>query len=248
MRAKEPIRKLCECCGKEFYASRHDARYCSHNCNRKAYRETMRKEVITLTETLVSKKKKEKAVVNLSDRDYLSISEVALLTGVSRWTIYRNVVNGIIPAKRISQRTTLIRRKDIESLFDEIEPYEVLTTGERKPIDNWYTLDDITEKYGLLRHRIRKIINAEGIPTKKDGTRTLIAKGKIDAYFTKKGFDGSLNNLADWLTISGVMEEYEMTEQGVYVFVSRYSIPKKRANGKLYYSKQHIDKLKNKGQ
>lgn len=248
MRAKEPIKKLCDYCGKEFQASRQDTLYCSHSCNRKAYRETKRKEVVALTETLVSKKQIEKTVVSLSDREYLSISEVAALTGVSRWTIYRYAANGIIPAKRISQRTTLIRKKDIESLFDEVEPYEVLLTGERKPIDEWYTLDDITEKYGLLRHRIRKIINTEGITTKKDGTRTLIAKGKIDAYFRKKGFDGSLNNLADWLTISGVMEEYGMTEQSVYVFVSRYSIPKKRANGKLYYSKQHIDKLKNKGQ
>lgn len=248
MRAKELIKKLCDYCGKEFSASRQDVRYCSHGCNSKAYRETKRKEVVALTETLVSKKQIEKAVVTLSDREYLSISEAAALTGVSRWTIYRNVVSGIIPAKRISQRTTLIRKKDIESLFDEVEPYEVLQTGERKPIDEWYTLDEITERYGLLRHRIRKIINAEGITTKKDGTRTLIAKGKIDTYFKKKGFDGSLSNLADWLTLSGVMEEYGMTEQGAYVFVSRYSIPKKRANGKLYYSKQHIDKLKNKGQ
>ena len=146
--------------------------------------------------------------------------------GVSRWTIYRNVVQGIIPAKRLSQRTTLIRKKDIETLFDVIEPYEVLVTGERKLIDEWYTIDEITEKYGLLRHRIRKIINAEGIPTKKAGTRTLIAKNKIDTYFKKKGFDTTLSNLADWITTVEVMESYNMTEHSVRVFVSRYAIPK----------------------
>ena len=248
MRTKEPIKKLCDYCGKEFQASRQDTLYCSHDCNRKAYRETKRKEVIALTKTLVSKKKIEQAVVDLSNREYLSISEVARLLGWCKQSVYNYCHKGLIPAKRISQRTTLIRRKDIESLFDEVEPYEVLTTGERKPIDEWYTLDEITEKYGLLRHRIRKIINAEGITTKKDGTRTLIAKGKIDTYFRKRGFDGSLSNLADWLTMSGIVDEYEMTETAVRVFVSRYSIPKKRANGKLYYSKQHIDKLKNKGQ
>ena len=42
------------------------------------------------------------------------------------------------------------------------------------------------------------------------------------------------------------MKTYGMTEHGVRVFVSRYAIPKKRLNGKLYYSKQHIDKLKHK--
>ena len=199
-----------------------------------------------MSASMASKTKRERAKADLSGQDYISISEAAVLMGVSRWTIYRNVVKGIIPAKRLSQRTTLIRKRDIEALFDEVEPYEVLTTGERKPIDEWYTIDEVTERYGLLRHRIRKIINAENIPTKKAGTRTLIAKNRIDAYFRKRGFDDTLSNLADWITTPEIMEIYGMTEPGVRVFVSRYAIPKKRLNGKLYYSKQHIDKLKHK--
>ena len=246
MRAKEPIKKICEFCGCEFEAYTQVARYCSHDCNRKAYREIKRKEVIFLTASMASQTKRERAKSDLSEREYISISDAAALMGVSRWTIYRNVVKGCIPAKRLSQRTTLIRKKDIEALFDVIEPYEVLTTGVHKPIDEWYTIDEVTEKYGLLRHRIRKIINAEGIPTKKAGTRTLIAKNKIDAYFRKKGFDATLSNLAEWITTLQVIETYGMTERAVRIFVSRYTIPKKRINGKLYYSKQHIDKLKNK--
>lgn len=246
MKAKEPIKKVCEFCGCEFKAYTQTARYCSHECNCKAYRAIKRKEVISLSASMVSKTKRERAKVDLSRQDYISISEAAALMGVSRWTIYRNVVRGIIPAKRLSQRMTLIRKKDIEALFDEVEPYEVLTTGELRSIDEWYTIDEVTEKYGLLRHRIRKIINVENIPTKKAGTRTLIAKSRIDAYFRKRGFDNTLSNLADWITTSEVMEIYGMTEQAVRVFVSRYAIPKKRLNGKLYYSKQHIDKLKNK--
>lgn len=150
------------------------------------------------------------------------------------------------PGKETIQAHDIDTQKDIEALFEVVEPYEVLTTGERKLIDEWYTIDEVTEKYGLLRHRIRKIINAEGIPTKKAGTRTLIAKGKIDAYFRKRGFDSTLSNLAEWITTLEAMELYNMTEHAVRVFVSRYAIPKKRLNGKLYYSKQHIDKLKNK--
>ena len=246
MRAKEPIKKICEFCGCEFEAYTQVARYCSHDCNRKAYREIKRKEVIFLTASMASQTKRERAKSDLSEREYISISDAAAIMGVSRWTIYRNVVKGCIPAKRLSQRTTLIRKKDIEALFDVIEPYEVLTTRVRKPIDEWYTIDEVTEKYGLLRHRIRKIINAEGIPTKKAGTRTLIAKNKIDAYFRKKGFDATLSNLAEWITTLQVIETYGMTERAVRIFVSRYTIPKKRINGKLYYSKQHIDKLKNK--
>ena len=246
MKAKEPIKKICEFCGCEFEAYTQTARYCSHDCNRKAYREMKRKEVISLTASMTSQTKRERAKTNLSDREYISISEAASLVGWCKQTVYNYCHKGIIPAKRLSQRTTLIRKKDIEALFDVIEPYEVLTTGVRKPIDEWYTIDEVTEKYGLLRHRIRKIINAESIPTKKVGTHTLIAKNRIDAYFRKRGFDTTLSNLADWITTPEVMETYGMTEQAVRVFASRYTIPKKRLNGKLYYSKQHIDKLKNK--
>lgn len=246
MRAKEEIRKICEHCEKEFIASRIDMRYCSHDCNRKAYRTEKRKEVATLTETLISKEKTKRASLKLSEREYINVSEAAMLLGWSRQTVYNYCHKGIIPAKRFSRRTTLIRKKDIESLFEEMEPYDILQTGERKPIADWLTLDDITEKYGILRHRIRKIINAEAIPTKKNGTRTLVAKNKIDAYFRKKGFDASLSNLADWCTISDIMEQYAVSESSAYIFVSRYKIPKKRVNGKLYYSKQHIDKFKNK--
>ena len=230
----------------EFEAYTQTARYSSHQCNCRAYRAIKRKEVISLSASMSSKTKRERAKVDLSGREYLSISEVANLLGWCKQTVYNYCHKGIIPAKRLSQRTTLIRKKDIEALFDKVEPYEVLTTGERKPIDEWYTIDEVTEKYGLLRHRIRKIINAEGIPTKKAGTRTLIAKSRIDAYFRKRGFDDTLSNLADWITTPEIMETYGMTEHGVRVFVSRYAIPKKRLNGKLYYSKQHIDKLKHK--
>lgn len=246
MRAKEPIKKICEYCGCEFDAYSQNARYCSHDCNRKAYRETKRKEVVFLTASMAEQTKRERAKSDLSEREYISISEAASLLGWCKQTVYNYCHKGIIPAKRLSQRTTLIRKKDIEALFDVIEPYEILTTGVRKPIDEWYTIDEVTEKYGLLRHRIRKIINAESIPTKKAGTRTLIAKNRIDAYFKKRGFDTTLSNLADWITTPEVMEIYNMTEHGVRVFVSRYAIPKKRLKGKLYYSKQHIDKLKNK--
>ena len=246
MKAKEPIKKVCEFCGREFEAYTQTARYCSHECNCKAYRAIKRKEVISLSASMASRTKREKAKVDLSNREYLSISEAASLLGWCKQTVYNYCHKGIIPAKRLSQRTTLIRKKDIEALFDEIEPYEVLTTGERKPIDEWYTIDEVTEKYGLLRHRIRKIINAENIPTKKAGTRTLIAKSRMDAYFRKRGFDDTLSNLANWITTPEIMEAYGMTEHGVRVFVSRYAIPKKRLNGKLYYSKQHIDKLKHK--
>ncbi|OAV72343.1 DNA binding domain, excisionase family [Bacteroidales bacterium Barb6] len=244
MKGKHPIRKVCEYCGNEFEAFKSTVRYCSLSCNRKAYKEIKRQEVIALTESLTGKETKEETVKNLSGQEYLSVSEADQILGWCKQSVYNYCHKGIIPAIRISRRTTLIRRMDIDTLFNEIESYQVLPANNRKPADDWYTLADITERYGILRHQIRKIVNAENIPTKKDGTHTLVAKNKTDAYFRKKGFDDTAVNLAGWCTSSEIMEWYGMSEQAVYVFVSKYAIPKKRVNGKLFYSKQHIDKLK----
>ena len=248
MRSKQPIKKICEYCKKEFEAGKATVRYCSHKCNNQALKDAKRSEVVQLTETLTMQKKAESIQKELADRPYLSIAEAAMLLGVCKQTAYNLARTGKIKASRVTNRLTFVSRKSIDDLLEASVPYEILPTKERKPIADWYTLNEITERYGIMRHQIRKIVNAESIAEKKDGTRTIISKRQIDNYFKNRGFDASLTNIAEWYSISEVMQLYGMTEKSVYLFVSRYKIPKKQQNGKRYYSKQHIDNLKNKEQ
>lgn len=245
--ARLKIKKICEHCGKAFEANKITTRYCSHECNRAAYKANRRKKVVDMSEELATKKKTTTLENDLLVRAYLSISEAAKLFGLSRWTIYRYVTSGVLPSIRITKRTTRIKRSDLDLLFENVIPYEIdIPNQKRKPITDWYTLDEITEKYGIKYRQIRKIINVEGIPEKKDGRFTLIARNRIDAYFKKRGYDESINNLSDWVTLSEVMNKYSMTETAAYSFLSDYNIPKKQQGGKRHYSKQHIDNLKNK--
>jgi len=247
-RAKQTIRKVCEHCRNEFEAGKATSRYCSHKCNSAALKAAKRKEVIRHIESLTKKKKDENVKADISNRPYLNVAETAALLSVCNKTVYNLARTGKLKVTRISQRLTFISRKSIDELLEANTVYEALQPKEQKPVADWYTLDEISQRYGILRHQIRKIVNAENISEKKDGTRTLIAKRQIDNYFTKKGFEPSLINLAEWYTVTEIMEKYGMTEQGVYVFASRYKIPKKQQGGKRYYSKQHIDILKNKSQ
>jgi len=247
-RAKQTIRKVCEHCKNEFEAGKATSRYCSHKCNSAALKNAKRKEIIQYTESLTKKKKDENVKADISNRPYLNVAETAALLGVCLNTVYNLARKGKLKATRISQRLTFISRKSIDELLVTNTIYETMPPKEQKPVADWYTLDEITQRYGIQRHQIRKIVNAENIPEKKDGTRTLIAKRQIDNYFNKKGFESSLINLAEWYTVTEVIGKYGMTEQGVYVFASRYKIPKKQQDGKRYYSKQHIDILKNKTQ
>ena len=246
MKLKHPIKKRCEYCGKDFPASNRTVRYCSHACNSKAYRLAQQNKVAALTATLVKPQRQQRTKSNIVDRPYINVAEAAVLIGVCRQTVYNLLQNGRFHAARLSSRLTLISRQSVDDFILSNTPYERRSVKEYKQIDDWYTLDEITAKYGIKRHQIRNIVNSVGISEKKEGTRTLIAKNKLDSYFRKHGFDHSILNLAEWYTAEEIQKQYTMTETAVRILVSRYKIPKMRRDGKKYYSKQHIDRLKTK--
>ncbi|HEY8286233.1 MAG TPA: GAF domain-containing protein [Chloroflexota bacterium] len=53
------------------------------------------------------------------ERDYFGIAQAADLLGVSRVSVWRWINAGYLPAARLGQRTTRIRRQDLEWLLDE---------------------------------------------------------------------------------------------------------------------------------
>jgi len=182
---KETVKKVCEYCGKEFIAGKTTTRCCSHLCNSRAYKDNRRKDIATTTERLTATKKKEKTQKDFSNRQAYSIAEAAQVLGKSRMTIYRYVVSGKIKAFRCTARTTFITKKSIDDFLEQTTPYEVLPNNERKPVTEWYSLDEAATKYGIKYRRLRDIINKEHIPEKKDGRNTFIGKNQTDNYFNK---------------------------------------------------------------
>ncbi|MDR1633009.1 MAG: helix-turn-helix domain-containing protein, partial [Dysgonamonadaceae bacterium] len=159
-RLKQPIKKICEYCGKEFDAGKTTTRCCSDYCSKRAYKDTKRKNILMQTKAQTDNKKAEKIKSNLSNRQGYSIAETASLMGVSRMTIYRYVISGKIQAKQITGKKTFISQKSINEFLEVTKPYEVHPAAERKPISEWYTLEEITEKYGIKYRRLRDIINS----------------------------------------------------------------------------------------
>jgi excisionase family DNA binding protein len=245
-RLKQTIKKICEHCGKEFEAGKTTTRCCSAYCSKKAYKEAKRKEIANLVESSTVQKKSEKTKADLSYRPYLSMTEAATLAGVSRWTIYRYVVSGILPCAQITKRTVRIKRIDLDLFFDNAESYIVNRNTQEKhqPITEWYTINDITAKYGVKYRRLRDIFISEKIPTKKAGKFILAAKRQVDTYFKQQGYDETLNNFSEWVTVQDIKEMYNYTESTAYSFVSMYNIPRKQQGGVRYYSKYHIDNVK----
>ena len=110
------ITRICECCGNPFTAKTTVTRYCSHNCNRKDYksriREQKKKASNNQTTLQIAKPMEE-----IKAKDFLSVKEVAKLTGVSTRTIYRLISSEKLKVAKLGSRT-IISRKNLDKLFE----------------------------------------------------------------------------------------------------------------------------------
>lgn len=52
--------------------------------------------------------------------------------------------------------------------------------------------------------------------------------------------------MREWYTAEEMMEKYDMTQNAVYSFVWSNNIPKKKVKKQTFYSKLHVDNIKNK--
>lgn len=129
--SKERILKICEYCGKSFYASKSTTRYCSKQCNSYAYKAAKREEKVKMAETMSHRKASEKSMSEILVKEYLTIQEVAILLGLSRQTIYNMVYSGKLRASKITSRLSFIRKRDIDYLVDSL-PYTTKKVLQKK--------------------------------------------------------------------------------------------------------------------
>lgn len=109
------IQKKCEWCGKEFTAYKCSTRFCCKQCNDHAYKAKKRElKVQSVNENLASTNEPE--IIRIQEKEFLSPTETAQLLGMSRATLYRYLLNGLIPAVQFKGKTK-IRRSSLEKNF-----------------------------------------------------------------------------------------------------------------------------------
>lgn len=117
------VEKVCQYCNKLFIAQKLTTKYCSHKCNSRAYKAIKKHEKINNVdlESEPSNAVLPTPVVSFLDqiqrKEYLTVKETAKLLGISKSTLYRLIKNGTIKAGNISERTTRIKRTEIERMF-----------------------------------------------------------------------------------------------------------------------------------
>ena len=234
--SKFRVLRTCEFCGKEFYAQKVTTRFCSRRCNELAYKKRRRQRQITEAEARVL----QKPIEEVGNKEFLSLQDTSVLFGITKRSVYNLIYNGVLQAFRLSSRMTLIRRADIERIF-ESHVYTKKVKPERKPITEFYTTTEIKEKFGVSESWVFKIGKEKNIPKILHHGKTYWSKQHVEKHFAKHIEN---NAIVEWYSVQDMMEKFNMTTSAVYCFVSKFGIPKKKVKSSVFYSKQHVDAAK----
>ena len=226
------IQKKCEWCGTIFTAHKTSTAYCSHRCANLAYKERVRKKRVQEFQLKFDEEAKPH-----SEKEFLTPTEVSAFLGVGRTSIYRYIRFDKIKAVRFDGKT-LIRRSDIDKMFDYITVSEKNKPKEKVPITDFYTTAEIKEKFGVKESWIYEIAKEHNIPRTFNRGRTYWSKKHIDSYFAKKASDASIT---EWYSVAELQEKFGMTLSAIYTFVYKNVIPKRKEGKMVYYSKKHFD-------
>ena len=182
------VQRICQNCGNEFTARTTTTLYCSKKCNSAAYKAKIRDGKITISNK-ETQRIKTQSIEGLKAKEFLTVRDVATLLNSSLRTVYRLIEQGNIKAVNIAQRKTLVKRSDLDKLFEKPQP-ELLQTESKSEqvqydISDCYTLTEVQSKYGISETALQQLIKRYEIPKQKKGGFAYVPKIVIDKLFIK---------------------------------------------------------------
>lgn len=233
------IQKRCKYCGRSFIAHKMTTIYCSPSCNNKDYKRAIREKQIAEYYESHPEDKEQPTRDVLQDKAFLTPREAAKVLGIGKSSVYRELASGLIKAVQMKGKT-LIRRKDIERLFDNPPAYQ--THSEKKQEKReYYTFRQIMEKFKCSKKAIMTRVEKFNIPKVYQGRNCFFDRALVDVHFAQLIAEIDLH---DYYTIAQLEEKYNMSHQAVLSFVQRNKIPRITQGRTVYYSKAHIDTIK----
>lgn len=181
------IIKQCINCGQSFESQKITTKYCTHKCNQRHYKLKKRLEKVTKveTQTLQNSQSKLKVksidLIQLRNKEFLSVSEVSVLLSCNKKTVYRMIQNGTITACNLGERVTRIRREHLESCFKAVDKVK---TNSVLNIDNCYSIKEILKKYNVSDNGLRAMTKKNIIPKIRINKYTYYSKEGIDNMFS----------------------------------------------------------------
>lgn len=184
------VYRICGFCGSEFLAKKTTTKYCSLKCASKDYKRRLKNQKIE-SSNLQRIKIKNQPLIDLKDKEFLNVKQLALLLGFSVKTVYCLINTKRINAYNFSERKTLIRRCDIDALFEKpqigfeivLRPIELRKQAE---IKDCYTITEIQKKFNISSGTLYNLIKRNSISKFSQGKFTYVAKKDIEAFIKIK--------------------------------------------------------------
>lgn len=224
------VKRICQWCGKPFMAKKTTTNYCSPQCSKSGYKHRMKERRMEMREFQEMMEVKNK----LESQEYFTFSQAARLMGVSRQYVYKLVKEDKLRASRLSSRMSLIRRTDIELML-KTKPYEVLRPKDEFDVTEYYTAEQIAEKYKVNAKWVWTYTRQNNVPKVRIRQFNYYSKKHIDAAFAKYKTDDALT---EWYTPEEIEKNYGMTRVAIRSHVYRNNIPSKKEHGQIFYSKR----------
>lgn len=248
-------KKMCEWCGNEFTARKSNTRYCSKACADHANKERLR----AWSQEAVGNHEAGKAR-NVDTNYVMTPTMLASYLGIARSTAYKYISSGFIKSLQMG-RKTLVRKEDVDKLFDSAPPYQKRTVSTKavpekgtaqgspgstgaQPADTGYTtVREVAEKYGLSPAGTDKILKESGITVVKHRGKHYYPRSEVETLFRRREA-ASHPEITEWYTGAEVQEKYGLKPASVWDLVSKYRIPSKKVHNVTYYSKVHMDMVR----
>lgn len=177
--------KKCAHCGKMFKPEKAAQTYCSLECAEAAIaKQKQWNDILT-------------PVANVLELEYLTFSKAATLMGCSRQYVYKLVAEGKLPASRLSNRMSFIKREDIEKMLQGNPYYRVLPVGlkrknketiqsedvEQAPSfdsSKYISLEEAMAKYSVSNTTIYNNVKSGNVQVCRIAGKTYYDKGILD--------------------------------------------------------------------
>ncbi len=176
------IKRVCQHCGKDFIAKTTSTQYCGPDCSKKAYKAKKRAEKIDASNKETASSKSNIEIIK--QKEFLTVRDASVLLNCSIRAVYYLIENKDIKATNLSERKTLIRRSEIDKLFEKAhvatpQPKTAAVKFKYK-IEDCYTIGEVQKKFNISDSALTDIIKRNGILKLKKGWYVYVPKKEID--------------------------------------------------------------------
>ena len=161
--------------------------------------------------------------------DFYTTAEVKEKFNVAESWIFAIAKKNNIP-RTFNRGKTYWSKKHIDAYFAKKAPNPDIT--------EWYSTQEIQEKFGMTLSAVYCFVSKNAIPKKKEG---------IMVYYSKKHVDIAKGVAAPeepkYYTVAEAMEKFNLTRDQLYHYATYHNIPKVKKGKYTLISKAELDKL-----